>query len=144
LLALLSGTPCRWRLHLDAASSRHALQESAAAAPSGIGQQQHQQQQPFLGDAQLRTRDPATERIVVQFESPQAAALALDAAAEVAAAAAAANANSSPFDELIAAAGKGEQQQLQQQVRRGSAFAGGWLVDLLHAAVHRAIVSSSS
>jgi hypothetical protein len=36
-----------------------------------------------------------------------------------------------------------QQQQQRQQQTGASAFAGGWLVDLLHAAVHRAIVSTS-
>jgi hypothetical protein len=120
-------------VHLDADSSIAALLEAAEAKADIV---EHQQQQ-FLGDVQLRTRDPATGRIVVQFESPQAAALALDAAAEVAAAAG----SVSPVDALVAAAGVDRQQQQQQQWTGGSAFAGGWLVDLLHAAVHRAIVS---
>jgi hypothetical protein len=101
----------------------------AAEADNTVQQQQHCQV-----DTQLRTRDPATGRIVVQFESPQAAALALDAAAEVAAFAG----GLSSVDALVAAAGADRQ---QQQGTEGSAFAGGWLLDLLHAAVHRAIVS---
>jgi hypothetical protein len=111
----------------------------AAEAKDNVAQQQQQQQQQQQCrlDTQLRTRDPATGRIVVQFESPEAAALALDAAAEVAAAAV----RLSPVEALAAAAGVDEQQQ--QQRTGGSAFAGGWLVDLLHAAVLRAIVCTS-
>jgi hypothetical protein len=123
---------CRWRVHLDVDSSIAAFLEAAEATDTIVPQQQCDV------DTQLRTRDPSTGRMVVQFESPQAAALALDAAAEVAAAAG----SLSPVDALVAAAGVARQQQEQQrQQSGGSAFAGGWLVDLLHAAVHRAIVS---
>lgn len=131
---------CRWRLHLDADSSIGTLLEAAAAAAAAgacnHGQRQ-QQQQPQLGDVQLRTRDPATGRTVVQFGSPQAAALALGAAAEVAAAAG----SSGPVGSLVAAASRSAEQQQQQHpgADQQTACAGGWLVDLLHAAVHRAI-----
>ncbi|KAF6261811.1 hypothetical protein COO60DRAFT_724140 [Scenedesmus sp. NREL 46B-D3] len=134
----------RWRLHLDADSSIGTLLEAAAAAAAaGAGNfgQRQQQQQPQLGDVQLRTRDPATGRTVVQFGSPQAAALALGAAAEVAAAAG----SSGPVGSLVAAASRSAEQQQQQHpgADQQTAFAGGWLVDLLHAAVHRAIASLS-
>jgi hypothetical protein len=129
-------------LHLDAGSSIDALLAPtwAPAAASSNELQQQQSIQQLLADAQLRTRDPATGRVVVQFETPRAAALALDAAAEVAAAA---NTSLSPVDVLAAAAAAAEGSGQQQDQNKGSAFAGGWLVDLMHAAVHRAIVSLS-
>jgi hypothetical protein len=69
--------------------------------------------------------------MIVQFESPAAARQSLAAAELVAAAVAGADAGA-----LAAAAGGGGGGP-------GRAFAGGWLVDLLHAAVHKAIERSA-
>jgi hypothetical protein len=67
--------------------------------------------------------------MIVQFESPAAARQSL-AAADLAAATDAAD------EDVAAAAAAGG--------GAGRAFAGGWLVDLLHAAVHKAIERSAS
>jgi hypothetical protein len=79
-------------------------------------------------NTQVRSRD-ATGRLVVQFESPAAAKHTLAAADLVAAAAAGADAGNGDSAAAAAVCGGG--------LARG--FAGGWLVDLLHAAVHKSI-----
>jgi hypothetical protein len=80
----------------------------------------------------IRSRD-AAGRMIVQFESPAAARQSLAAAEVVAAAAAGAGEEAVAAAAAAAAAGGGA----------GRAFAGGWLVDLLHAAVHKAIERSA-
>lgn len=123
---------CRWRLHLDLEDSVEAM----------LCQQQQQQQQ-RCKNAQLRLREASTPaglpfgRNRVQFETPEAAQQALEAAEAIAAAAAAA-ASSADCSRLVQGAAR---QAVVGSNGARQAFAGGWLVDLLHAAVHRSIAS---
>lgn len=143
--------PClvRWRLHLDVERSVDAM---LAASPAGdansIGSTpaSSSSSKQLQVDTQLRMRGPCG-RVMVQFESPGAAQAALAGAAAIAAAAAG---DGDERGDGADSGGAEEQGAWGRNARGGSSssgrsavgvrgFSGGWLVDLVHAAVHRAI-----
>lgn len=99
--------------------------------------------------SQLRIRDPSTGRVCVQFDGHDAAKQALDIARFVANVAIVSHPSGwrdlpSSSSSSNSVYGEAWQRNGVLDRRPKSAFAGGWLVDLLHAAVYRNIAAAAA
>jgi hypothetical protein len=164
-------TRSSWRLHMDVEHSvdrlladkqAQQLQQKQSASSSSSSSRGHLMLQPLTQVRRSVVRGDGQQQLLVRFESTAAAAKMLAWAAKLADAGAGGGgggdgdddddgslfadltrpvaATHADVDRLKGNSSAAPQQQQQQRLAR---FAGGWLVDLLHVALHCAVTSES-